>query len=88
MPGAPILQATEPVPRLLSPWPIPRHPHWVERVNEPLTDRELAAIRNCAQRGAPLGDADWIESTVNRLGLESTLRPRGTTPNPATPTAR
>ena len=71
------LQPTEPAPSLLSPWPIPRRSNWVERVNEPLTDKELAAIRRCAQRGSPLGDSTWIESTVQRLGLESTLRPRG-----------
>jgi len=71
------LQPTEPAPCLLSPWPIPRRSNWIERVNEPLTDKELAAIRRCAQRGAPHGDSTWIESTVERLGLESTLRPRG-----------
>ena len=49
------LQLTDPAPSLLSPWPIPRRPNWIERVNEPLTDKELAAIRRCAQRGAPHG---------------------------------
>jgi putative transposase len=71
------LQPTEPFPTLLSPWPIPRRPNWLDRVNEPLTDKELAAIRRCVQRGSPLGDATWIESIARRLGLESTLRPRG-----------
>ena len=71
------LQPTEPDPCLLSPWPIPRRSNWLERVNEPLTDQELAAIRRCAQRGSPHGDSAWITSTAQRLGLESTLRPRG-----------
>ena len=71
------LQNPEPEPKLLSPWPIPRLPNWVDRVNEPLTDGELKAIRNCAQRGAPLGDEGWIESIARRLDLESTMRPRG-----------
>ena len=71
------LQPTEPAPSLLSPWPIPRVANWIEVVNEPLTDKELARIRRCAQRGAPLGDDTWVESTVQRFGLESTLRPRG-----------
>jgi len=52
-------------------------PGWVERVNTPLTARELTAIRTCAKRGRPFGKATWIESNVKRLGLESTLRPRG-----------
>ena len=50
---------------------------WVDRVNEPLTGSELKSVRNCAQRGAPLGDAGWTESIARRLDLESTMRPRG-----------
>jgi len=71
------LQKAEPDPALLSPWPLARLPRWVERVNVPLTGGELAAIRTSAQRGSPYGEASWIESNVKRLGLESTLRPRG-----------
>jgi len=71
------LQPTEPEPKLLSSWPIPRLPNWVARVNQALSDQELKAIRNCAQRGAPLGDEGWVESIARRLDLESTMRPRG-----------
>ncbi len=71
------LQKPELEPKLLSPWPIPRLPNWIERVNEPLSEHELKAIRNCAQRGAPLGDEGWVESIARRLDLESTMRPRG-----------
>ena len=71
------LQKPEPEPVLLSAWPTSRMPRWVDRVNEPLTSGELAAIRTSAQRGCPFGDPSWVESSVNRLGLESTLRPRG-----------
>ena len=60
-----------------SSWPIPRSPHWLARVNEPLTDRELAALRRSAQRGNPFGDSDWIETTAQRLGLAPTMNPRG-----------
>ena len=70
-------QSIEPVPALLSPWPIPRSPHWLARVNEPLTDRELIALRRSAQRGSPFGDSAWIESTAQRLGLAPTINPRG-----------
>lgn len=70
-------QKVEPTPHLLSRWPIPRAPNWVARVNKPLTDGELDAIRRSARRGSPLGDGSWIESTAKRLGLGSTLRPRG-----------
>ncbi len=71
------LQGTEPDPKLLSPWPIPRLPNWVSRVNEPLSENELKAIRFCSNRGAPLGDEGWVESIARRLNLESTMRPRG-----------
>jgi len=71
------LQKPEPEPKLLSPWPIPRLPNWIERVNEPLSENELKAIRSCARRGAPLGDEGWVESIARRLDLESTMRPRG-----------
>ena len=74
------LPKPEPDSRLLSPWPIPRLPKWVQRVNEPLTQAELDAVRVCTQRGRPLGDEgdeDWVESIVRRLKLESTMRPRG-----------
>jgi len=62
---------------LLAPWPLPRRPGWVDHVNAPLTEAELAAVRRSVQRGNPLGDEAWCEKTVQRLGLESTLRPRG-----------
>jgi len=71
------LQPSEPEPPLLSPWPIPRLPRWVDRVNEPLTAQELKSIRRSVQRGRPFGEDAWLETCVKRLQLESTLRPRG-----------
>ena len=71
------LQKTEPDPKLLSAWPVPRLPSWVKRVNEPLTDKELEAVRLCTRRGRPFGESEWVTKTAQRLELESTLRPRG-----------
>ena len=62
---------------LLSPWPLPRRPGWTEYVNEPLTAGELKAIRHCVKRGSPYGDDKWTAKMIKKLGLESTLRPRG-----------
>lgn len=62
---------------LLSAWPLPRQASWIDHVNAPQTEGELAAIRRCIARGSPFGDATWIERTVSELGLETTLRPRG-----------
>jgi putative transposase len=71
------LQANEPSPSLLSKWPSPRLPNWKQRVNEPLSEKELAEVRLSAHRGRPLGDDSWVESIARRLNLESTMRPRG-----------
>ena len=71
------MQPTDPDPELLSPWPIPRSPNWIDRVNDPLSEKELAAIRKSAQKGSPHGAQEWIEQVAKRLGLESTLRNRG-----------
>ena len=56
---------------------MPRLPNWVRRVNEPLRDKELAAVRWSVKRGNPFGHETWVESIARRLNLESTLRPRG-----------
>jgi putative transposase len=62
---------------LLAAWPLPRKANWVEHVNEPLTAAELAAVRQSIDRGRPYGGTAWSERSVRRLGLETTLRPRG-----------
>jgi putative transposase len=62
---------------ILSPWPIPRRPGWLEWVTEPLTDQELKQLQLSIQRDAPYGEETWVESTSRRLGLESTMRSRG-----------
>ena len=43
----------------------------------PQSESELAAVRRSVERGQPYGDAAWIRTIAARLGLESTLRPRG-----------
>jgi putative transposase len=57
--------------------PVPLPADWTERVNTPLTETELVALRNAVARGAPFGSAEWTRSLASQLGLESTLRPRG-----------
>ncbi|MSR59287.1 MAG: transposase [Planctomycetaceae bacterium] len=71
------LRGDKPAGSLLSPWPISRLPHWVEKVNQPLAKRELAAVRRSAQRGCPFGDSAWMELMVKQFGLECTVRARG-----------
>ena len=61
----------------LHPGPIPRRDDWLDWVNTPLTKQEQAAVRACIDRGRPYGDDRWTTRIAKRLGIESTLRPRG-----------
>lgn len=70
-------QRSEPLPRVLSPWPIPRLRNWNARVATPLTTEELNDIRTCVQRGRPYGEDEWVEETAEKQGLWYTLRPIG-----------
>ncbi len=63
--------------QLLSAWPVRRVANWIEYVNEPHSELELTAIRRSVKRGSPLGTESWSSQTVERLGLQSTLRPHG-----------
>lgn len=66
----------------LAPWP-GRQPAlgvWRAHVNRVPTEAEVAAIRRSVGRGAPYGAAGWTNDTAGRLGLESSLRPRGRPP--------
>lgn len=62
---------------LLAKWPLPRKSAWVEHVNRALSEGELASVRRSIERGNPFGDPRWTKRIADRLGLESTLRPRG-----------
>ena len=50
---------------------------WLELVNRPQSEEELAALRRCAARGRPFGSERWVRRLAADCGLESTLRPRG-----------
>jgi putative transposase len=62
---------------MLARWPVPQPRNWRELVRQPQTEAELASLRHSLMRGAPFGAAHWTADTAHRLGLESTLRPRG-----------
>ncbi|MFZ5828744.1 MAG: transposase [Planctomycetota bacterium] len=61
----------------LSAWPMERPSDWLARVNRDLKQAQLDAIRVCVARGRPLGHADWVQQTAERLGLGFTLRRPG-----------
>ena len=70
-------QPTEPLPRILSSWPIPRLPNWNQHVNHPISEKELSALRTCVNRGRPYGDDQWTETMADKHGVWATLRPVG-----------
>jgi putative transposase len=67
----------EPKPTLLFSCLILYPRRGIERVNPPLTEKELAAVRDSVKRGCPFGDFEGVEPTVKELGLQSILRQRG-----------
>ena len=50
---------------------------WTEYVNTPLTGGELERMQQCVNRGAPFGSYPWQTMVCEKLGLESTIRPKG-----------
>jgi len=62
---------------ILTRWPLPCPRSWLEQVNAPQTEDELAAVRKSLHRGSSFGTRDWQSNAAKRLGLESSLCPRG-----------
>jgi len=62
---------------LLSDWPVDRPARWTARVNAAETAEELDQLRLSVARGKPFGNPTWTQRTIARLGLESSIRPRG-----------
>jgi putative transposase len=58
-----------------SPVALPRH--WRAFVNQPQSEAELQALRHSLARGTPFGSEAWIKNAAKRLGLQTTLHPRG-----------
>jgi putative transposase len=50
---------------------------WSEAVNATMFDSEVQRLRECIARNAPFGGETWTRETASRLGLESSLHPRG-----------
>jgi putative transposase len=63
--------------KILSDWPLPLPTSWLQYVNQPQTETELAAIRHSLQHGQPFGGERWVQNTAEQLGLHSTARGRG-----------
>jgi putative transposase len=64
-------------PLALTPSPVELPRWWKEFVNQPMTEAELLAVRECVNRQRPFGSPDWVEASAKRDGLEQTLAPIG-----------
>ena len=62
---------------LVAAGPVPCAVDWLSYVNEPQTEAEVEALRECIRRRRPYGDVTWMQQTAQRMGLEASLRPRG-----------
>jgi putative transposase len=71
------LRAADAGESLLAAGPVPLARGWIEHVNRPQTERELAAVRQSIVRGTPFGSEHWQKIAARRLALAHTLHPRG-----------
>jgi putative transposase len=62
---------------VLSDGPTELPSNWARLVRAALGPTEVNGIGDSIRRGAPFGDARWIDATAVCLKLQSTLRPRG-----------
>lgn len=63
--------------KLLSNWPIDEPKKYLDILKTPLTSKETEKLERSEQKGVPYGDDEYILTTVEQYGLESTLRGRG-----------
>lgn len=62
---------------LLAPSLVPLPSPWLEWVDEPLTQAELANVRTSVNRNRPYGDPAWTRGIAERLDLVGTMMPHG-----------
>ena len=79
------MHGDDPTQPLLSPWPVECPADWIDRVNAPLSAKELDRVRVSLERGRPYGDDDWVRRKTSELGLEHTVRPEGRPPKVSKP---
>jgi hypothetical protein len=63
--------------KLLSAWPVNRPGDWMELLNTPQKETELAALHAAKSRGRPHGGPEWSAMTTAKLGIKGSLRPIG-----------
>ena len=61
---------------LLAKWPMDRPRRWLDRVNQPQAEDDVA-VKLHIERNRPYGQPPWTQRMARMLGLEQSLRPRG-----------
>ncbi len=71
-----------PIP--LCEWPIPQPSNWIELVNTPQSEKELAALRRLIKRDQPIGSRAWQKAVAPFVGMTMAPigRPRKKNPGP------
>ena len=62
-----------PIP--LSEWPVAKPANWIEMVNTPQSEKELADLRRHISRNQPIGTRAWQKAVAPFVGM--TMAPRG-----------
>jgi len=62
---------------VLGDWPVRPPSNWVEWVNAPQSPGEEEGMRRCTRRGQPFGSDQWVQETVERFALASTMHEPG-----------
>lgn len=61
----------------LATWPVSKPENYIEWLNESQAPDEEESIQKSIQQGGPFGEDLWVSKIVKKLGIESTIRPRG-----------
>lgn len=64
-------------PIVLSDGPVELPQRWKSLVNKNVKVKDVEKIEECIKRGQPFGQSEWVVKIAKKLGLESTLKPRG-----------
>ena len=64
-------------PLPLAIWPVQQPKDWIQWINKPQTLKELEALRLSVRKGVPYGESEWQQTTIDDLGLESSVRRPG-----------
>ena len=63
--------------KLLDSWPVEMSNDYLQRVNTFISKDTTETIQNCIKRGKPFGYNIWVDKTIEKFNLSSTIQQRG-----------